>query len=101
MEAKHTAGPWKLEYIGKTVRVVTDEPGADYGDDVAVLPNTEQCTADAAFIVRACNAHDELVEAAKSAEAIFARQKWVDGSTDPEAAALRKLRTALASAGAA
>lgn len=104
MEAKHTATPWKLEYIGKTVRVVTDEPGADYGDDVAVLPNTEQCVVDAEFIVRACNAHDDLVKALKSllgyADAMHRAQaheegREIDYETFPDA------RAALAKAGAA
>jgi hypothetical protein len=56
---------------------------------------------DAAFIVRACNSHEQLVKAAQAAKAIFERQKWLDTSTDPEALALRQLRTALIAAGVA
>lgn len=48
-----------------------------------------------------CNTHDDLVAAAKAAEAILTKQKWLEGSTDPEAIALTKLRAALTKAGAA
>ncbi len=41
---------------------------------------------------------DALLDAARAAEAIFARQKWRDDSNDPEAVALRKLRAAIAAA---
>jgi hypothetical protein len=57
--------------------------------------------ADAAFIVRAANSHEQLVKAAKAAEAVFARQGWLEASTDPEALALRELRAALSTAGVA
>jgi hypothetical protein len=41
---------------------------------------------------------DELLCAARAAEAIFARQKWREDSNDPEAVALRMLRRAIAGA---
>jgi hypothetical protein len=44
------------------------------------------------------NSHAELLVAARLAEAIFTRQKWSDGSNDPEAVALRMLRRAIAGA---
>lgn len=40
----------------------------------------------------------ELLEAAQAAEAVLGRQKWLVGSTDPEAVALFKLRAAIAKA---
>lgn len=40
----------------------------------------------------------DLLEAARAAEAVFARQKWRTGSPDPEAVALFKLRAAIARA---
>lgn len=40
----------------------------------------------------------QLLDAARAAEAILGRQKWVEGSTDPEAVALFKLRAAVAKA---
>lgn len=39
-----------------------------------------------------------LLEAAQAAEAVLGRQKWLPGSTDPEAVALFKLRAAIAKA---
>lgn len=39
-----------------------------------------------------------LLEAARAAEAVLGRQKWLAGSTDPEAIALFKLRAAIAKA---
>ena len=44
---------------------------------------------------------DALLGAAKAAEAVFSKQGWIEGSSDPEAVALTKLRSALAKAGAA
>lgn len=41
----------------------------------------------------------ELLAAARAAEEVLARQKWVDDSPDPEAAALRALRAAIARLG--
>ncbi|MBX9612452.1 MAG: hypothetical protein K2X51_12595 [Burkholderiales bacterium] len=40
----------------------------------------------------------ELLDAAQAAAAVLGRQKWLDGSTDPEAVALFKLRDAIAKA---
>jgi hypothetical protein len=85
--------------------ILSDEVARKAGNYVATpeikaeVIEREKATAN--FIVRACNAHDDLVEAAKAAEAIFARQKWAFGSADPEAVAMRKLRAALAKAGVA
>jgi hypothetical protein len=47
---------------------------------------------------RLVGSHFGLLCAARAAEAIFARQKWREDSTDPEAVALRMLRRAIASA---
>jgi hypothetical protein len=47
---------------------------------------------------RKAAAAPELLDAAIAAEAVLARGKWVDGSTDPEAVALRGLRAAIAKA---
>src|SRR5688500_6954979 len=74
MEAKHTAGPWKQrgKYIYATG--TTDAYSGPVDGLIVVCEETEQKDADgrtwnasgdslanAAFIVRACNAHDELV----------------------------------------
>lgn len=39
-----------------------------------------------------------LLDAARAAEVVLGRQKWIEGSTDPEAVALVKLRAAIAMA---
>ncbi|GAB1424268.1 hypothetical protein MASR2M16_15020 [Thauera terpenica] len=39
-----------------------------------------------------------LFDAARAAEAVLGKQKWLAGSTDPEAVALAKLRAAIAEA---
>ena len=61
-QATHTALPWEADSTGHIYR----EPGDWNPDDeanpaIAIANDIE----DAAFIVRACNAHDALVEAAK------------------------------------
>lgn len=38
---------------------------------------------------------DNLLDAAQAAEAVLARGRWIEGSTDPEAVALWKLRAAI------
>jgi len=43
----------------------------------------------------AISATPDLFEAAQAAEAIFARQGWIEGSDAPEAVALRQLRAAI------
>lgn len=63
MSAQHTPTPWAdatpsmmvTSATGKTVAMV-------YGDDPACVAD-DRARANAAFIVRACNAHDHLVAA--------------------------------------
>jgi hypothetical protein len=76
MEAKHTATPWTLTHIGGSNFAVQEfEIRGMFGDKPNVRPifNKDRSAIDgatifcspedAAFIVRACNAHDELVKA--------------------------------------
>jgi len=42
------------------------------------------------------DSHADLMIAARAAEAVFAKQRWNEGSIDPEAVALRMLRKAIA-----
>ncbi|CAG4887824.1 hypothetical protein [Paraburkholderia saeva] len=53
---------------------------------------------DEAIHAFAVAARADLLEAANAAEAVLARGRWIEGSTDPEAVALFKLRTAIAKA---
>lgn len=96
----HTMTPWRTEHWSRhaATTVLVDDASVLTGKRVVAECEREE---DAAFIVQACNSHDQLVAAAKTAAAVFASQKWLDTSGDPEAVALRQLRAALAAAGAA
>jgi ActR/RegA family two-component response regulator len=74
---KHTAGPWKVKEIktscGRVFKI--DREGEDrahdciaciYDDNTTLNErNHNEHEANAAFIVTACNSHDELLEACK------------------------------------
>ena len=70
-ETAHTPGPWM-----RTIEVDTcyiHEDGGDlegYGIARTCGQGLECNEANAAFIVRACNCHEELVEACRQAEAV-------------------------------
>lgn len=97
--AKHTPGPWIVDtdpaYPGElsidamvdgwTYHIALVHQGAPPSDDSG-LANANVMAAG-----------PELLAAARLAEAIFTKQKWlpVEGSTDPEAVALRELRAAI------
>lgn len=104
MATEHTATPWcvgdRNETRGVPILAGTDAETvritAVYGSDA--LPDSQD-EVNADFIVRACNAHDALVAAAKNAlDKIFndgaRREGWVEIQTS----ALADLRTALKSA---
>ncbi|WP_454825361.1 hypothetical protein [Paraburkholderia xenovorans] len=104
-DLKHTPGPWKFE--GHFLRPVEPDPqrhavhtimeaetfgwgfcGSDHAktrveDDANIL------------LIEAC---PDLLDAALAAEAVLAKGRWVEGSTDPEAVAFYKLRAAIAKA---
>ena len=63
MEAKHTPTPWNVAAYNGSFEIVTDSWDVASGSigDRGPIRNAE----DAAFIVRACNSHDALVEALK------------------------------------
>lgn len=74
---KHTPTPWHHDYIlifKQYAAVSSDGPTQDIlaktyseADSHLSYLKIEQCEANAAFIVRACNAHEELLKAAKDA----------------------------------
>ncbi len=75
--SKHTETPWR-SYSGNgwhEIHIVTAPVGARH-HIVATLPSTyvthSQWQANAEFIVRACNTHQQLVDALKMAKGIFA-----------------------------
>ena len=121
-ESKHTPGPWQVmnEYDGATI-VIANVDGETFTDGTSTfsydvvcdtLPDDgdgsrsrEIAIANAALIVRAVNAHDDLVAALKEA------RRWVEGNTAavrglsdraaaPGEAMLTAIDAALAKAGA-
>lgn len=69
-EQEHTPGPWKSVISEHTSEPVVREP---QGETVAVCCEIleGEAEANAAFIVKACNSHDELLSAAETAAEII------------------------------
>lgn len=90
---KHTPGPWRAEYwrCNAKTTVLVDDAAIVTGKRVIAEFETEE---DALLGA----AGPDLLEAARAAEATLSRGGWVEGSTDPEAVALFKLRAAIAKA---
>lgn len=90
---KHTPGPWSLSY--------DDRPDMEWNIHVVQADATHLTvcfmTSDGPSEANAklIAAAPELLEAARKAEAVLARGKWLDTSPDPEAVALRELRAAI------
>ena len=91
-EIKHTPGPWAR--AGH--RQIAQVSGTDLPMTICEVwsggVGIEQADANERLIA----ASPDLFEAARAAEAILSRGRWIMGSTDPEAVALWKLRAALA-----
>lgn len=67
--ATPTPGPWTLETLGDTLRIVSDKQAFDeFGDDVAVVgdPRSPQAVIDATFIASAPDQYDALKELSAS-----------------------------------
>lgn len=85
-----TPGPWRLD-PKRSLRVVA-------GDDHTVCATgnsdhlRDQWEANAAFIVRAANSHDELVAALADAQKRLRGAGMLGGDDDPVCAALAKAR---------
>jgi hypothetical protein len=60
MKSKHTPTPWKEDHQGG---LYIEGKNGEYIAEVESEGGREEQFANAAFIVRACNAHDALVEA--------------------------------------
>jgi hypothetical protein len=78
-ESKHTPLPWKMRQLGKT-RCVIEGPGEDCCIAMMTrwLPpfDAAEQKANADFIVKACNAHDELVEALRAMIVLENERDW-------------------------
>ncbi len=69
MEAKHTALPWMLSgFYGSAVYGANGNMVAAVYGDATDCSIDERMTANSEFIVRACNAFPDLVEALKTME---------------------------------
>lgn len=86
METKHTPTPWVLEWH-KQGYVVTAESkhnrGHIYRHNLVVIggetANRELLDANAAFIVRACNVHDDMVKLAEAYRFSVMQRGCVEG----------------------
>lgn len=109
MEAKHTPGPWFAKREGFSTVYIEARLRPGVLQEVAACGPTEagqdQQEANAAFIVRACNANDQLVAALRSAESALAScynvTDWPASGHSEQDQALADVRAALTAAGAA
>lgn len=105
-DTKHTPGPWiwdgyclkpaNLDPCNHSVHTIIEAEIIGWGflcSDHAT--SRAESNANLALIAAA----PDLFDAAKAAEAVLAKQKCFEASTDPEAVALFKLRAAIAKAG--
>jgi hypothetical protein len=96
----HTPAPWVLDPPSSGHVIADDyhviEAGIGFlppdGNGCGFHMAAHMTPADARLIAAA----PDLLHAARAAEAVLGRQKWIDSSTDPEAIALRMLRAAIA-----
>jgi hypothetical protein len=93
METKHTPGPWFTKRQGFSTVYVEARLRDGWIQEVAACGPTEagseQQEANAEFIVRACNSHDQLVAALKAArDLIYA--EVADGGYTAQAALIRE-----------
>jgi len=59
---QHTQGPWRVFTAFADAEIVTDRP-TPMRRKVLVHQRAEKCMANARFIVRACNAHGDMLKA--------------------------------------
>lgn len=102
---KHTPGPWVWD--GYSLKPANPDPNNYSVHTIIEAENIgwgflcsdhakSRAESDANLALIA--AAPDLLDAARAAEAVFATQKWLEASTDPEAIALFKLRAAIAKA---
>lgn len=84
-EGKHTKLPWKI-WDGENARINGFEivAGTPVAELIAILKQSvliplEEQKANAVFIVKAANSHDQLMEVAKMACAHLARERGCEG----------------------
>jgi hypothetical protein len=106
----HTATPWayfKNDPTHNRNYTITDNPQATaqgIGVGTVVVANippistTDHHEANAAFIVTACNAHHDLLEACKLALSEFEAYEYSESIDDPAWPVIQQLRAAIAKA---
>lgn len=104
MNAKHTPTPWIEQEMPPRCN---DRITADDGEGTTICELPYGLDANTAFIVRACNTHDDLVAALKEAQdqiltnRACAGRKQSNERVNMTSAALLQIERALAKAGAA
>lgn len=90
----HTPTPWNVQY-----RAILDQDGFQVAagsvpdDDIVMMAHYDLAAENAAFIVKACNAHEALVEAVQQAIKFLEATSYTPGQ---EAGVLWDLKEALA-----
>lgn len=101
----HTPGPWQWDHY--VLLPVELDPDKHAINTILIAEHTGfgflDSNLDAGLAENDANlaliaAAPQLLDAARAAEAVLARQGWLASSTDPEAVALGKLRAAIATA---
>lgn len=101
---QHTKTPWRIGKSTQMGAVVADEPVPEIGGSDCVdyygghLIAESIAPRNAEFIVRACNAHDQLVAALRDARARLVSYASITNDRHP---ALASIDAALTAAGAA
>lgn len=88
-EARRVA--FNAAFAGRIAAGIAEQSGAEVW---SARVNTQQADANEQLVIAA----PALLAAAREAEAILSSGRWIEGSKDPEAVALWKLRAALAKA---
>lgn len=101
----HTPGPWQWnDHCLQPVDPDPEQYAVHTILDVEYLgwgfasSDPDQTNAETHANLALIAAAPQLLDAARAAEAVLARQGWLASSTDPEAVAIGKLRAAIATA---
>jgi pyrroloquinoline quinone (PQQ) biosynthesis protein C len=71
-QTQHTSGPWRTFDAFTDVEIVTDRPTANETESIVQFKGQSNARANAAFIVRACNSHADLIQALEFVSMTFA-----------------------------
>lgn len=90
---QHTKTPWVVHEDGRSIEAL-NQPGNLPLITVCTFPNPpfDRDAANAAFIVRACNAHEELVEALESLAAAYLENKPASESLRKATRIIKKVK---------